>query len=262
MSTPDSGPSSFPDHFSTVASQYALSRPRYPDALFDWLATLPARRSVAWDAGTGNGQAALGLAPRFARVIATDASAAQLASAPPHPRVHYRVALAADSGESPGTVDLVTAAQALHWFDLASFYAEVERVLHPGGAIAVWTYGLPAFRDVATDAAFLPFASMMGPWWPPERRLVDTGYRTLPFPFAEITTPALEVTADWTLAEFTGYLRTWSAVTRYMGATGGDPVVAAEARLARVWGADCAARRVAWPLSIRAGRSLQRSRAG
>ena len=259
MSPPDSGSPAFADHFSSVADGYARSRPRYPEALFDWLATLPARRALAWDVGTGNGQAALGLARHFARVIATDASAAQLAAAAPHPAVRYELAPAAASGQSPGTVDLVTVAQALHWFDLPSFYAEVARVLHPGGAIAAWTYGPPGFAEPAVDAAFLTFTRLMGPWWPPERRLVDTGYRTLPFPFAEVATPALALTAEWTVAEVAAYLRTWSAVTRFAAATGADPVVQVEARLARVWGAPGTARRVSWPLAVRAGRLLQRS---
>src|SRR5687768_7980730 len=133
--------SSFADHFSGVASGYATFRPRYPTALFDWLATVAPARDTAWDCAAGSGQATLALAERFGRVIATDASDAQLGSAPAHPRVEYRVATADVSGLPPASVDLVTVAQAVHWFDFDRFYDEVRRVARPGGIVAVWCYG-------------------------------------------------------------------------------------------------------------------------
>nr|MDQ6926647.1 class I SAM-dependent methyltransferase [Candidatus Eremiobacteraeota bacterium] len=174
---------SFRDEFSTVAAQYAAHRPLYPPALFDYLANLPARRALAWDCATGNGQAARALAPRFTHVVATDASAAQLAHATPAPNIEYRVARAEESGLAPGSVDLITVAQALHWFDLDAFYAEVRRVLVPGGAVAVWTYGDPVLDDASLDARFQQFAGdVLGPYWPPERREVDAAYRGIAFP--------------------------------------------------------------------------------
>lgn len=251
-------PRPFSDHFSAVAAGYAESRPRYPDALFEWLATLVRRRRSAWDAGTGNGQAATGLAGHFASVIATDASVAQLARAEPHPAVTYRVGRAEESGLPDGSVDLVTAAQAAHWFDLEAFHAEVHRVLAPGGAVALWSYALPRLDDPLADAELVAFAEQMAPWWPAERRLVETGYRTMPFPFDEARAPAFEVTAEWTLPQLLGYLSTWSSVTRATNETGADPIAAAGLRLARVWGADGPARQVRWPVSMRAGWPLQR----
>ena len=135
---------SFKDYFSDAAASYATFRPRYPAALFDFVATLPIRRGTVWDCATGNGQAAIPLAEHFDRVIATDASADQIAHAEPHPRVSYRVALADASGlEVASSVDLVTVAQALHWFPLDRFFGEVRRVLVPDGVLAVWCYTRP-----------------------------------------------------------------------------------------------------------------------
>ena len=246
---------SFSDHFSGVAGAYAEFRPRYPEALFDWLADLAPDREVAWDCATGSGQAARGLARRFGRVVATDASAEQIAAAPPHPRVEYRVAPAQSSGLAARSVDLVTVAQALHWFDRPAFYGEAERVLRPGGLLAVWTYGHPSLDPPEADALLQEFHSgTVGPYWPPERALVDAGYRTIEFPFPEVDPPPFEMETRWTLAALLGYVATWSATTRFRGARGFDPVPALGEALARPWGDPEEARRIRWPLTLRAGR--------
>jgi SAM-dependent methyltransferase len=248
-------PTGFSDHFSAVAWDYAIYRPRYPAALFDFIAALPARRSLAWDAGTGSGQAAVALAGRFAQVIATDASLAQLAAAEPHPRVQYRMAPAERSGLEDESVDLVTVAQALHWFPLGLFYAEARRVLAPGGAIAVWTYDRPRLDEPALDRLLTHFHDdVVGPYWPPARALVDSGYRTLPFPFTRIPGPALELTADWALGDVLGYVRSWSATARYRAALGVDPVEPFATEAAALWGDRMAPRRIRWSLHLLAGR--------
>lgn len=256
-SGPDPERPSFSDHFSTVAAGYAASRPRYPEALFAWLASLAPARGLAWDAGTGSGQAAIGLAGHFDRVIATDASAEQIAAAIAHQRVEYRVAPAERSGLAAGSADLATAAQALHWFDIPAFNAEAARALRPDGILAVWTYALPVLGDSALDAELTRLHAQVRAWWPPERRLVETAYRTVPFPFPEISAPAFDMTAEWDLERFLAYLRTWSAITRCREATGADPVAGASA-LATAWGRPDEVRSVRWPLSVRAGR-LQRT---
>src|SRR3954462_10060488 len=133
----------FKDHFSGRAASYAAYRPSYPDALFDFVAGLTTRHQVALDCATGNGQAAVGLAARFQNVIATDASASQIDNAVKHPRIDYRVAAAESSGLPRQSVNLVTAAQALHWLDAEKFFAEARRVLVADGAIAIWGYGDP-----------------------------------------------------------------------------------------------------------------------
>ena len=245
----------FHDHFSGHAASYARYRPRHPDILFGFVASCCEGHALAWDCGTGNGQAALGLAPYFRRVVATDASAEQIRHAVPHPRVEYAVAPATQSPLREGSADLVSVAQALHWFPFEAFYAEVRRVLRPGGLLAAWAYGFERVND-AVDAVLDAFErDHVGPFWPPERRYIDDGYRTLPFPFDEIETPGFTITRAWTLAEQLGYLRTWSATRRYLAAHGTDPVAEIEANLAAAWGDPETVRSVRWPVYLRAGRT-------
>jgi SAM-dependent methyltransferase len=238
-----------------VAEGYARHRPGYPPALFDWLTTLPAGRRRACDAGTGSGQAAVALAGCFARVVAIDPALAQVALAARHPRVAYRVAAAEAMALPAGSIDLVTAAQAVHWFDLDRFYAEVRRVLAPGGALAVWTYS-EVLVDPAVDRVVARFYhDVVGPYWPPERRLVERGYRTLPFPFAPVAAPELPMVERWDLARFAGYLGTWSAARHWSDAhDGADPLDRVRAELAAAWGDPGRRREVTWPLHVRAGR--------
>lgn len=244
----------FKDHFSEGSDRYAAFRPRYPEALFDFVAGESPRRNLAWDCATGTGQSALGLAERFRRVVATDASGEQVAHAEPHPRVEYRVAPAEASGLEAGSADVVTVAQALHWFDLDAFYAEVRRVLGSGGLLAVWSYGLTRI-DPAIDAIVTRFyGETVGPFWPPERRLVEDGYRSIPFPFSEVRCPDLAIERWMTLGELAGYLRTWSAVRRYVERHGHDPVVPLVDELGEPWGEVGARRLVSWPIRMRAGR--------
>jgi SAM-dependent methyltransferase len=251
---PEPGHSGFRDHFASAAPAYAAFRPRYPAVLFAALADRTPGRHVAWDCATGSGQAALGLAAHFERVIATDASAAQLAAALPHPRVRYARAAAEASGLAPRSVELVTVAQALHWLDRPAFYAEARRVLVPGGVIAVWCYGLLELGAGLDEPIRAFYGRTVGPYWPPERALVDSGYRTVDFPFAELSLAPVAMEVDLTLAELGGYLGTWSAVLRYRSATGHDPVAPLLDRLTPAWGGAERRRTARWPLALRVGR--------
>ncbi len=248
--------SPFKDHFSASARAYAAFRPRYPDALFDFLAGLTPGCALAWDCGTGNGQAAVALAERFERVVATDASAEQIDNAEHHPRVAYRVARESESGLADHGADLVTAAQALHWFDSAAFFGEAARVLKPDGILAAWTYVHPALDDPVLFPVLEAFAE--GPvkaCWPPERRFAEEGYRSIAFPWPDLEAPAFQLEMNPTLAELVGYLRTWSATRRYVEAFGRDPVAGAEAALAGLWGDPSHRRRLRWPLHLRVCRA-------
>ena len=244
----------FKDLFSRAAAEYAAHRPRYPAQLFVELATIAPRTELAWDCATGNGQAAIGLAAHFRRVIATDASAAQIASALRHERVTYRVALAETSGLDTASVDIVTVAQALHWLDVSAFFAEARRALVPRGVIAAWCYGLLEIDGRVDSLVRRFYEETVGPYWSPERALVDAGYRTIDFPFAELQLPPLAIEQDLSLDQLGGYLRTWSATQRYMQQRGEDPVAPLLEEIAMVWGDPAVARRSRWPLSIRVGR--------
>ena len=245
----------FHDHFSEVAPDYATFRPRYPAALFDFLAELAPGRALAWDAACGNGQATVDLAERFDKVIGTDASAAQIEQAPPHARIEWRVAPAERCGIASGTIDLVTMAQALHWVDIPAFFREARRVAKAEGVVAVWSYGSIRSSDERVDALVGRYShETVGPCWPAQRRLVDERYRSLEFPFEEIDTPAFVMRERWTLAQLVGYIRTWSATIRYIERHQTDPVAELAAQLANVWGNAEHAMDVEWPLAVRVGR--------
>ena len=244
----------FKDHFSVLAGNYALYRPHYPARLFADLAAVAPGRDRAWDCATGNGQAAAGLADWFNDVVATDASAAQLAAAQGPANVRFALAPAEASGLPDASVGLLLVAQAAHWFDLDAFYAEAARVLRPGGVLALLTYSGVRI-DPGLDPILHEFHhGLLGPYWPPERRHVERDYRDLPFPWPEISFPAQEMAADWTLGQLMGYLGTWSATRHYREQTGLDPLPALRARLAPPWGDPARPRRVRWPLPIRIGR--------
>lgn len=244
---------SFKDYFSAGAAEYAAFRPKYPPELFRFVASLPAGRHTAWDCATGSGQAAVPLADHFDRVIATDASSAQLAHATPHSRITYTAALADATDIPSGTIDLVTVAQALHWLPVDGFFAEVRRVSAPGGALAVWSYSVMTI-DPAIDAIVKRFYSeTVGPYWAPERALVDAGYSTIELPIDEVPPPPLSMAAELTLDELAGYVRTWSATRNLAAAIGHDPVAELTDELLPIWG-EAARRTVRWPLRVRAGR--------
>jgi SAM-dependent methyltransferase len=246
---------SFADYFSHGAQAYASYRPRYPESLFAWLSSEAPGHDRAWDCATGSGQAAVGLAAHFARVVATDPSAAQLAHAERSQRIDYAAMTAERSAIASRSVDVATVAQALHWFDRNAFYAEARRVLRPGGLLAVWSYALGAFGEPALDAALRRFYSeTVGPYWPAERAIIDAGFERLEFPFEELHPPEVAMEAAWSFEHFAGYLSTWSAVQRATKATGRDPLPAFLNAVAPMWGARAETRVIRWPLGLRVGR--------
>lgn len=249
----------FRDLFSGGSGAYAAFRPAYPRALFEFLAGLTARRARAWDCATGSGQAATALAEWYERVDATDASAAQIASAAPHDRVLYRTAPAEASGLPDASIDLVTVAQALHWLDRDRFFAEARRVLAPGGVLAVWSYALARVTPAVDTVVETLYRETLGPDWLPERRLVEDGYASIAFPFEEIAAPPFVIEQHWTLAGLLGYLGTWSAVQRHRTRTGVDAVAAAAEALGAAWGRPGRRRRIVWPLAVRVGRRTDTS---
>jgi SAM-dependent methyltransferase len=243
----------FKDHFSGHASAYQAYRPTYPDALFAWLAR-EANATTAIDLGCGNGQAACGLAGHVPEVIALDPSAEQIRQATPHPRVTYAVAPAEATGLPAAGADLILAAQAFHWFDHARFFPELRRIARPGALFAAVTYATCSVTPPIDQAVHALYHDLLDAYWPPERRHVESGYRSLPFPFAEVAAPAFAIVEAWTLERFRGYLGTWSALKAYERQHGVDPRTHIDASLLEAWGDPAQARAVTWPISIRAGR--------
>jgi SAM-dependent methyltransferase len=205
------------------------------------------------DVGTENGQAAVELAASFARVIGVDPSAQQIENATARPNVEYRVGTAEATGVEPASADLVTVAQAFHWFDHPAFFREVQRIARPGGRLAVWCYGLTSITPEVDAVVQQYYEGMLGPFWEPERRLVETGYRTIQVPFEEIPAPSLMLEVRWRLEQLVGYLGTWSPRKRYREAHGHDALETIFPKLERVWGG-AGERPIRWPLSIRAFR--------
>jgi SAM-dependent methyltransferase len=242
-------PPVFKDHFSGQSDAYQKYRPDYPPALFEWLASQAPARRLAIDVATGNGQAAVALAPYFDRVIATEPSSAAAGGS----RASWREYRQGGGGRVELAADLLTAAQAAHWFDWPRFCVEGARVLRPGGVLAVWSYGYGRVEPVI-DGLIADFSrDVVGPYWPRERRHVEEAYRDLVLPFPLIDAPDLEMQTHWDAGAMLNYLDTWSAVRRCRARTGRDPLRLLAEPLRQSWGDGT--RDMRWPLTLRAGRA-------
>ncbi|HEX7819733.1 MAG TPA: class I SAM-dependent methyltransferase [Sphingobium sp.] len=247
-------PSPSRNWFASGGEDYARYRPTYPDALPAFLAGVAPDRGCAVDVGCGNGQFTVQLAAHFDMVIGLDPSADQIAHAAADGRARYICAPAEATGLADGCASLVTAAQAAHWFDLPRFYAEVRRIAAPGALVALVSYGVPVF-DADVMARFRHFYwDEIGCYWPPERRLVESGYAGIDFPFAELNWPAMMIRKDWDLAAFIGYVSTWSALRRVEEAGQGHLITRFGEDMARLWGVPARRRPVEWPIAMRLGR--------
>jgi SAM-dependent methyltransferase len=244
----------FKDHFSTHSDQYQRFRPDYPDDLFNWLATLTTAHNVAWDCATGNGQAAKQLAVHYDQVIATDASQQQISQAVQATNIHYGLAQETNPDIADNSIDLVTVAQAIHWFDASIFFTEVKRVLKPGGVLAVWGYNLLRI-DPETDSLIDHlYSNTLKDYWPEERKLLEAGYSTIRFPFTMIDSPVFEMSRMWSRKELLGYLDTWSAVKRYTKDNGVNPLDEFARQLSGHW-PEKQLKKIIWPLILVATRS-------
>lgn len=247
----------FEDRFSDLAGQYARHRPSHPQELFDYLAAISPGQDLAWDVGTGSGQAARQLADHFNHVIATDASQEQIEQASPHPKVEYRVEPAEKTSLPADAVDLITAAVSLHWFDFEAFYREVRRVSKPGAVLAAWTY---FFANITPEIDALMrdfYYGTLAGYWSDRLRYVEAGYETLPFPFQEIDPPPFEMMARWSLADLSGFILSWSGTGAFIGEHGERPVAEFLVRLGDVWGDPEQVREVRWDLHMRIARVNQ-----
>ncbi len=250
----------FKDHFSACSQGYSEFRPGYPKELFLHLSSLCDTHELAWDCATGSGQAASCLTDQFLLVMATDASEEQVLSAVRKKGVTYSVATAEDSGLRSNSVDLITVAQALHWFNIDAFSVEASRVLRNNGIIAAWTYNLlMANRDMDELIRYL-YGDILGSYWPLERSMVENGYSDIELPFDEIECPDFELTASWTFSELIGYLNTWSAVRIYKEKNKSNPVESLYSDMRRAWGAPNGMCTIRWPLTVRVWKNRSNSR--
>lgn len=250
MTTPE-----FKDHFSADSDGYRRYRPGYPKELFAFLASIAPSTETAWDCATGSGQAALKLARHFSTVMATDASEQQIRHAQPERNILYSVARAENAPLFPKSIDVLTTAQALHWFDTVLFFAEAGRVLKNGGIIAVWSYNLLSLTPELDRIIEKFYTAIVGAYWPAERKQVEDGYKDMAFPFPRISCLPFSMSAAWTFEELTGYLGTWSAVKLYREDKNSDPVDLVAEELCKFWGEPGRRRQVTWPLSLIVGKN-------
>ena len=240
--------------FSPIAKEYARFRSRYPEELFKWLASVAPSNQLAWDCATGTGQSASSLVNYFERVVATDISAELLAQAALHERITYRKADALNSGIESASIDLITVANAMHWFHGPDFEREVRRVLKPGGVIAAWSFAFASITPEVDRLTRKMHNEIVDPFWIEPNRIVEYGYKDLHFPYALLEAPDISMTSYLDLVAIEGYMRTWSASTKYQAKNGMDPVSLVHDDLLAAWGDPLKVRAVNWQLNLKAGR--------
>ena len=225
------------DKFSRQSEIYKKFRPTYPIELIEYINTLCRSKEASWDCGTGNGQVAQILAKSFKKVYATDISENQLKHAPLKENIIYKVERAEKTSFPDHSFDLITIAQAIHWFDLDAFNKEVKRVLKPDGIIAVWGYGLlkinPEIDKIIADF----YKNIIGGYWNKERRHIDSHYKSINFDFEEIDVQQkFHIQTQWTLFQLEGYFNSWSSIQNYMEQNNGcNPVEALIKEILKKW---------------------------
>lgn len=240
------------DNFSKQAPVYAQYRPEYPPALFDHTLRFVKEKNLAWDCGTGNGQSAKVLSNYFQKVFATDISQKQIDNAHKEANIFYAVEPAEKTNLADKTVNLITVAQAIHWFKFDDFYAEVNRVAKPGAIIAVWTYSLLHISAAIDRVIHEYHYKTLEDYWDPERKYVDDGYKNIPFPFKQIETPSFSIEVDWSIKELDGYLNTWSALQKFITANSFNPVNEVINTIEQHWGKS-EKRKIVFPVHLKLG---------
>ena len=213
------------DLFSTQTLSYAKYRPTYPRELFEYILGFVENREAVWDCGTGNGQAARVLAEYFQEVKATDISEKQLAAATAHPNIEYILSSAENTHFIQDAFDLITVAQAYHWFNFKAFEQEVIRVGKTGSIIAIWGYNLiNTPNEKINNAGGSFYTKVVGPYWDPERKYVEENYDTVPFNFPMISSKMFSIESNWSRDDLSGYLQSWSAVQNFIKDKNYNPV--------------------------------------
>lgn len=240
----------FKDHFSDKSVQYRQYRPQYPRELFRYLASIAPSTNKAWDCACGTGQSAQGLKEYFKDVIATDASKNQIEQAKQAQNITYKISAAEKTNLQNGEIDVITVAQALHWLDLPAFFKETDRVLTDKGILAVWTYNLMKINREIDKIINRLYHEVLGQYWPPERTMVEDGYKSIDFPFNRITPPSFTMRADWNLDQFLGYLETWSALKKYAQNNSPREIELCFDEIKASWKNPGSTHTVTWPLTV------------
>jgi SAM-dependent methyltransferase len=245
----------FKDNFSKQSGIYLKYRPTYPAELFQYLSSLTQDHNLAWDCGTGNGQSAISLTQYYKAVYATDPSEQQIKNALPNSKITYKVEKAEQPGLEDNTVDLITIAQAIHWFDFDKFYTEVKRVLKKEGIIAAWAYGLPGISPEIDPVLKHFHDEIIGEFWQNENRLIDKEYSTIPFPFKQLSPPHFKICKSLSLNDLLGLVSSWSAVQRFIDQNSYNPVEELEGQLLKLWGNRDHNKEVTWNLILKIGQN-------
>lgn len=243
----------FKDLFSRQSKIYSVARPSYPRELFDFIVEYGNERLKAWDCATGNGQCAISLAHYFDHVIATDASENQIKHASPNPKVIYHTATAESSGISDNSIDLVTVATALHWFNIPEFFEECKRVLRPNGLVAVWAYTDTKINDDIDPLVEKLGGEILKDYWAPEVKIIRDKYQTIDFPFREIKTPVFESQLKWSLHDLKAYFESWSAFQKYLEIKKENPLDLMKKEIEEAWGDPMHRKTITWPIYMRLG---------
>lgn len=221
--------------FEDKADLYAASRPLYPKALFDYIASLVKTRDLAWDCATGNGQAAVGLADVFTRVEATDISKGQITNAFQRDNIRYSVQPSETTSFEDNQFDLVNVAQALHWFDYSAFWPEVSRVLKPDGMFVAFSYIWPEVSSTIDRIVRERVIDVTAPYWAPNNTLLWDQYKDVTLPFTPINSPSFELVNHWNANELINYLHTWSGTRKCMENQGTDFFDQASRDIRQAW---------------------------
>jgi len=240
------------DNFSVQAAAYAAYRPHYPAEMIKYILSFVSSKDAALDLATGNGQVAAALAPFFNKVYATDISAKQLDNAKKEHNIYYSVGRAEDTGFQDEAFDLITVAQAVHWFEFDAFYREIKRILKPDGLFAILGYGLLQTNEAADAVIWRLYRDILGNYWDAERHYIDENYTTIPFPLQELEAKSFNNKFTWTFEQLIGYFNTWSAVQHYIKEHGNNPIDLIKDELKAVWQAS--EQQVNFPLLLRMGR--------
>jgi len=244
----------FKDFFSEQSTEYAKYRPRYPDELFEYLSSITNEHKKAWDCAAGNGQAALSLTHYFDEVIATDASEKQIQNATGHPKIKYMVASAENSGIESNSVDLLTVATAIHWFNLAKFYAEAKRTLKPEGTLAIWNYASSNVNEAVDSVTDHYMNEIVGSYAAPDFWRGVNSETDIDFPFDRIKTPDFKIRQNWSFRDYINYIMTWSPTRNYIKQKKSNPLEIIFDVFKKAWGDENEKKEIIWKLTLKAAK--------